>query len=114
MRLSQLGLPIGVGAIAVGATILTAPAAHALPESTIKNECDEANGQYKTEIDSIGRRWSECCYKAQDGTKSCDEYFDGVYQGTYPATGAGTETTPPNRRPVSPPTAPIAPPVAVP
>ena len=84
MKPSRLGLLTAAGAAAVGAMILTAPLANAIPEHTIQSECDLANhGTYTTSL--VGNsRFSSCCYTDIKGTKYCDYYLDGVFEGTGP------------------------------
>jgi hypothetical protein len=72
-------------AVAIGATTLSAPAAHAIPESTIESECKAAGGTYTSGILSSGDRESTCCYTDIDGDKWCDWYLNGEYLGTDPA-----------------------------
>lgn len=75
-------------AVAVGAIIVTAPAAHAerISESTIKKECKAAGGTYSTRvIEGIGERHSSCTYADEDGDRWTDVYTNGEYQGTDPA-----------------------------
>jgi len=79
----RIGLLLAAGA--AGAMVVTAPAAFALSESTIKSECAAANGTYTTTDNGPGGRISKCCYEDIDGKKWCDVYFDGVYEGTDPA-----------------------------
>jgi hypothetical protein len=81
---SRLASLIAAGAIAVGMTILTAPAANAIPESTIKGECAAANGTYSTTVSESGTRYSKCCYKDYQGNKYCDFYMDGTYVNQNP------------------------------
>jgi hypothetical protein len=71
----------GVGAVAAGAILLTAPVANAIPEVTIKAECKDAGGTYNTST-SNGHRYSSCDYKDIDGGWHSDQYTDGEYQGT--------------------------------
>jgi hypothetical protein len=97
-------------AAALAAMILTAPAAHALTEQQIKDECKAANGTYSTNVDTDGTRYSMCCYKDIKGKQYCDAYVNGNYYGTSPSGGEpGTPTA--TVHPVQPPpgTAPVAP-----
>lgn len=66
---------------AVGAILLTAPVANAIPEGTIKAECKDAGGTYNTST-SNGHRYSSCDYKDIDGGWHSDQYTDGEYTGT--------------------------------
>lgn len=65
-------------AIVAGAMMLTAPAGNAIPESTIKSECDSAGGVY-TIVSDIEHSYSRCCYVDYYGDKHCDHYTDGKY-----------------------------------
>jgi hypothetical protein len=65
-------------AIAVGAIMLNAPAGNAIPESTIKSECDHAGGEYTIVTDGE-HSYSRCCYLDIKGVKHCDHYTDGKY-----------------------------------
>lgn len=94
MNRIRLGLLLAAGA--AGVTLLTAPAALALSESTIKSECAAANGTYTTTV-SNGSRFSKCCYKDISGKKWCDVYLDGVYEGTDPAKIQVNPTQPPRQ-----------------
>lgn len=82
------------GAVAVGALTLGSPAANAIPESTIKSECQNAGGSYVTRV-AGGIRYSSCCYKDINGLEHCDYYKDGVYQYTWPEKAPPTDTTSP-------------------
>jgi hypothetical protein len=83
--MTRLGLLTAAGAAAVGAMILTAPLANAIPEHTIQSECDEANhGTYTTMIDQNGDRISMCCYDDNKSKVYCDYYKNGKYEGTTP------------------------------
>jgi hypothetical protein len=92
MHVIRIGTVIAAGAMAVGITLLTAPPAGAIPESTIKSECAAANGEYFSQVNPAGQRVSSCCYKDYKGKKYCDMYIDGVYQVVQLPT-----TTPPTR-----------------
>ncbi len=86
-------------AIAAGVMVLTAPPGNAIPESTIKSECDNAGGDYTIVTDGE-HSYSRCCYLDIKGNKHCDHYTDGKYtyetsnntleQPTGPATPAAT------------------------
>ena len=65
-------------AIAAGAMMLTAPTGNAIPESTIKSECDNAGGDYTIVTDGE-HSYSRCCYLDIKGDKHCDHYTDGKY-----------------------------------
>ena len=65
-------------AIAAGAMMLTAPSGNAIPESTIKSECDDAGGEYTIVTDGE-HSYSRCCYRDIKGVKHCDHYTDGTY-----------------------------------
>ena len=65
-------------AIAAGAMMLTAPSGNAIPESTIKSECDDAGGEYTIVTDGE-HSYSRCCYRDIKGVKHCDHYTDGKY-----------------------------------
>ena len=65
-------------AIATGAMMLTAPSGNAIPESTIKSECDDAGGEYTIVTDGE-HSYSRCCYRDIKGVKHCDHYTDGTY-----------------------------------
>jgi hypothetical protein len=107
-RARRLALLAAAVAIASGAITLGTPAAHAIPESTIKAECQKAGGTYTTGISS-GFRFSKCCYTDISGKKWCDRYLDGEYEGTDPAAqGEPGDTGTPPKAPV--PTAPVQPP----
>jgi len=80
IRLSPLAF-FGMGAVAVGAMLLTAPAANAIPEGTIQAECKDAGGTYSSSVVN-GTRYSSCDYKDMDGGWHSDQYTDGEYQGT--------------------------------
>ncbi len=67
--------------VAFGAILLTAPAASAIPEGTIKAECKDAGGTYNTST-SGGQRYSSCEYKDIDGGWHSDQYVNGEYTGT--------------------------------
>jgi hypothetical protein len=89
-------------AVGIGALILSgAPAAHAIPESTIESECKAAGGTYTSVILSSGDRESSCCYTDIDGDKWCDVYHNGEYLGTDPAAQGeeGDARTPPKLDP---------------
>ena len=60
---------LAASATAVGALILTAPGASALPESTIKSECKKAGGTY-----THNNRTSTCTYKDFKGNRNTDVY----------------------------------------
>lgn len=82
-RLMHAARLAAVGAIAAGAMMLTAPVGHAIPESQIISECDDANkGTYTTTLGSDGKRHSKCCYRDINGVKHCDNYVDGTYTNT--------------------------------
>jgi hypothetical protein len=81
--LRRLALAAAGVAIAAGAMMLTAPAGNAIPESTIRSDCDKANkGTYTTTLGSDGKRYSKCCYLDINGVKHCDNYVDGSYTNT--------------------------------
>ena len=105
-------ITLGLGGIcAAGAMTVGAPLACAIPESTIKSECQQAGGTYGTTVVD-GKRQSWCCYKDIKGIKHCDYYKDGVfdYTDTSPREiGPPTETTPP---PVLPPAPEVVGPMA--
>lgn len=108
--MNRVRLRLMVAAGAAGVAVITAPAALALSESTIKSECAAANGTYTTTI-SNGSRFSKCCYKDISGKKWCDVYLDGVYEGTDPAK---VDTPPRPPRPIDGlPTAVLTAPTAV-
>lgn len=76
---SQGARAVAAGAaIAAGAMMLTAPTGNAIPESTIKSECDAAGGDY-TIVSDGDHSYSRCCYLDIDGDKHCDHYTDGKY-----------------------------------
>jgi hypothetical protein len=77
-RLRYAARLAAAGAIAAGAMMLTAPAGIAIPESTIKSECDKAGGEYTIVTDGE-HSYSRCCYRGLDGVKYCDHYTDGKY-----------------------------------
>jgi hypothetical protein len=87
LQLSHLR-PLGAtAAIAVATTMITtSPAAHAEPigEKTIKSECKSAGGTYKTKMNTVGTRVSQCTYKDIDGDTWTDVYGNGEYVGTDP------------------------------
>ncbi len=92
--------------------ILTAPAAQALTEQQIQNECKAANnGTYTTGFDQNGNRISSCCYKDIKGKQYCDMYTNGNYDGTFGRGGSEPGTPTATKHPVQPPpgTAPAAP-----
>jgi hypothetical protein len=88
-------------AVTIGATILSAPAAHAIPESTIESECKAAGGTYTSGILSSGDRESTCCYTDVYGDQWCDVYLNGEYLGTDPGAQGedGDAGTPPKLDP---------------
>lgn len=67
--------------VVFGALLLTAPAANAISEGTIKAECKDAGGTYNSST-SGGHRYSSCGYKDVDGGWHSDQYTDGEYTGT--------------------------------
>jgi hypothetical protein len=78
---------IAAGAIAIGAMMtVIAPAAHAEPigEKTIKSECKSAGGTYRTKMNTVGTRVSQCTYKDIDGDTWTDTFANGEYYGTDP------------------------------
>ncbi|MGE2691626.1 hypothetical protein [Mycolicibacterium pulveris] len=94
-----LGVPVLFAAL-----LVSAPPADALPESTIKRECQEANGSYHTAVID-GHRYSRCCYKDIDGEHDCDNYKDGEHTGSdsdIAAQQPSAEPTPPPLRPSIP------------
>jgi hypothetical protein len=70
---------VAAGAIAVAATTLTAPTAHAIPEGTIQSDCASAGGNYNTGVNRQGNRVSRCCYHDINGGPHCDYYLNGVF-----------------------------------
>ncbi|HYO00659.1 MAG TPA: hypothetical protein VET27_01675 [Mycobacterium sp.] len=80
-RLAHATRLAAAGAIAAGAMMLTAPAGHAIPESTIISECNEAGGSYTTIVIDL-KRYSTCCYRDISGVTHCDHYEDGTYTTT--------------------------------
>jgi hypothetical protein len=95
------------GATVVGAMILTAPVANAIPEKTIKSECAQANGAYSTYVAPDGTRYSWCCYNdIAGGPAQCDAYENGTFTGTdarkAPPSGPVTGGNPPaNNAPIT-------------
>ncbi|PRC48136.1 hypothetical protein C6A85_81380, partial [Mycobacterium sp. ITM-2017-0098] len=71
-------LAAGALAVAAGTMMATAPAGNAIPESTIKSECDAAGGEY-TIVSDLEHSYSRCCYLDIKGVKHCDHYTDGRY-----------------------------------
>ena len=68
-------------------------APHAIPEGTIKSECRDAGGTYKTvTIPSTGNRYSECTYTDEDGKVYTDVYKNGNYTGTQSVVRGGPST----------------------
>ncbi|MCV7360715.1 hypothetical protein [Mycolicibacterium neworleansense] len=93
--------------VMVGAFMLGAPPANAIPEGTIKAECKDAGGTYNTSSVN-GHQYSSCDYKDIDGGWHSDQYTDGEYTGTIdiekdapPPTGK-TSVAPPGPQVVSP------------
>jgi hypothetical protein len=76
---------ITLGALAAFGLLVTAAPATGEPltESTIKSECQQANGDYTTYTEG-GHRKSTCCYNDRLGNRYCDCYTDGEYQFTTP------------------------------
>ena len=70
---------VAAGSLTLAATTVTAPAAHAIPESTIQSECANANGTYNSGVNSQGNRLSRCCYKDINGAGHCDYYVNGEF-----------------------------------
>jgi hypothetical protein len=68
---------LAASATAVGALILTAPGASALPESTIKSECEKACGTY-----THNNGTSTCTYKDIKGNRYTDVYENGEFLDT--------------------------------
>ena len=83
--IARLRAAVVAGGIAVGAILLTAPAASAEPikESTIKSECKSAGGTYSSVVKG-GTRFSTCDYKDIGGNGYRDYYIDGRYYSTRP------------------------------
>ncbi|MCV7154270.1 hypothetical protein [Mycolicibacterium pyrenivorans] len=100
---------VAAGALAAGAMMLTAPAGNAIPESTIKSECDDAGGQYTIVTDGE-HSYSRCCYLDINGVKHCDHYTDGRY--TY-ETSNNTLEQPETPPPPPPPGGVVGPPATV-
>jgi hypothetical protein len=95
MRRSRFCSILAAGALAFGAMTLTTTAANAIPESTIKSQCEDPDlGGTYTHFPESGL--SQCCYK-EGGKTVCDFYLDGKW---LPRDG-GTGT------PQSPKTAPL-------
>ena len=74
------------GALATGVLLMAAPAASAEPqkpikESTIKSECDQAGGNYGSQVRG-GVRSSVCAYNDSDGNAYIDHYTNGRYTYT--------------------------------
>jgi hypothetical protein len=106
-------IALGLGGIcATGAMTVGVPVACAIPESTIKKECEQGSGTYGTVVVD-GKRHSWCCYKDINGKKHCDYYLDGAYNFTddNPSREVGppTET---KRPPLLPPSPEVVGPVA--
>jgi hypothetical protein len=81
----HLLLPATVFPVTVAVMILSAPAAYALTEQQIADECRAAGGTYTTSIDpGSGNQDSSCCYKDIKGNKYCDYYLNGKFVGTGP------------------------------
>jgi hypothetical protein len=93
-------MPVTIFAAALAAGFLTAPTANALSEAQIKSQCADAGGTYRTVLMRDGHRYSECCYKDNQGNKYCDYYWDGGYWSTG---GPYNNATPPPSAPVLPP-----------
>ncbi|MGV0718444.1 hypothetical protein ABQE93_23860 [Mycolicibacterium sp. XJ662] len=91
-----LGIPVLIAAL-----LASAPAAGALPESTIKRECKEANGSYHTAVFD-GHRYSRCCYKDIDGEQDCDNFKDGEHTGSDSDIAAQQPQAEPTPPPVGP------------
>jgi hypothetical protein len=81
MRRFRLCSTIAAAVFAVGAMILFASAANAIPEKTIASECAAAGGTYTTTV-LDGVRHSDCCYPVGGGKSECDVYKSGKYTGT--------------------------------
>ena len=97
-----LAAVMAAGAIAIGAAItLNAPTAHAIPESTIKSECADANGGTYSSAKDGGDTWSSCVYHDDEGNTYIDTYKNGAYMGTIGPDVKGT--TKPVRPPHAPP-----------
>ncbi len=80
-KIKQTHLRWAVTPVILGAFVLTAPVANAIPEGTVKAECQDAGGTYNTST-SGGHRYSSCDYKDIDGGWHSDQYTDGEYTGT--------------------------------
>ena len=109
-RLRRL-VPVTIVPVALSAMILTAPAAEALTEQQIKDECKAANnGTYTTGFNQNGDRISSCCYKDIKGKQYCDMYTNGNYDGTFGRSGSEPGTPTATVQPGQPPpgTAPAA------
>jgi hypothetical protein len=94
--------------VALAGTMLTAPAAYALTEQQIADECKTAGGTYTTSIAPDGSQDSACCYKDIKGNKYCDYYLNGKYLGTGPGR-VNPPPTGPTEQPVQPPPGTVAP-----
>ncbi len=100
-RIKQTRLRWAAMPVMLGAFVLTAPEANAIPEGTIKAECKDAGGTYNTST-SGGQRYSSCDYKDIDGGWHSDQYVNGEYTGTIdiekdapPPTGKTSVAPPP-------------------
>src|SRR5262245_804636 len=71
------------GAI-VGAMILTAPAAYALSENQIKEDCRAQGGSYSTYGAANGNRVTQCCVKDRFNPRAyfCEYYVNDQFDGT--------------------------------
>ena len=65
------------------AMMLTAPAAYALSENAIKEDCQAQGGKYSTYVAANGNRISQCCVhdKWRPGGWLCEYYVNGQFDG---------------------------------
>jgi hypothetical protein len=91
---SRLAALVGAGTLAVGAMILTAPAANA----DVKSNCAALGGTYqgswKDADEGTHAHVEVCCYRSLNSAvkgQTCDYYENGVFISTF----RGDQTTPP-------------------
>jgi hypothetical protein len=102
-RRNRTRLGLIASGIAVGAMLLTAPAAHTETEEQIQKNCAALGGHYITWVNKQdGQRYSQCCYQSLNPAypgQQCDIYENGYF---YVGNSAPTTTPTPLRPPSTP------------